>query len=202
MIYSLKGKLTYIEAAAAVVECAGVGYFCNITLTTCADLRDYLNQEVLLYTHLNVREDAVTLFGFSQKFELECFKLLTTVSGVGAKVGLTILSSMAPEQILSAIVSGNAKLLTCAPGVGNKLAQRIVLELKDKVDKMQTSELSEISSIASNFVLSGNAQKATDALMALGYSQADVQKVLLNLDASLPVEELIKAALKALSSRM
>ena len=165
-------------------------------------LRDYLNQEVLLYTHLNVREDAVTLFGFSQKFELECFKLLITVSGVGAKVGLTILSTMAPEQILSAIVSGNAKLLTCAPGVGNKLAQRIVLELKDKVDKMQTSEISEISSIASNFVLSENAQKATDALMALGYSQADVQKVLLNLDALLPVEELIKAALKALSSRM
>lgn len=201
MIYSLKGKLIHIDGNTAVVECSGVGYCCNITLTTYNDLKNYLNQEVMLYTHLNVREDAITLFGFSQKFEMECFKLLTTVSGVGAKVGITILSTLEPEQVMSAISSGNSKILTCAPGVGNKLAQRIILELKDKVNKRQSFGDSAISFEAQNLSINENAIKASEALIALGYSQADIQKTLLNLDTSLSVEELIKASLRIISRR-
>ena len=202
MFYSIRGKLIYLEENTAVIECSGVGYNCNITLTTKNDLKDFLNQEVMLYTHLNVREDAITLFGFSKKFELDCFKLLTTVSGVGAKVGITILSSLKPENIINAISSGNSKILTCAPGVGNKLAQRIILELKDKLGKINGFYNENLAGNVSSHTLNSNVTKATDALVSLGYSLADVQKVLINLDPSLSVEELIKESLKLLSRRI
>ena len=200
MFYSLKGKLIFIDDNTAVIECAGVGYNCNITLTTKNDLENSLHEEVTLYTHLNVREDSITLFGFSQKFELDCFKLLTTVSGVGAKMGLAILSSLDPDQIIFAISSGNAKLLTCAQGVGAKLAQRIILELKDKVNKLQGVPYDNLN-VTKHSILNENIQKASEALIALGYSSTDVQKTLLNLDTSLSVEELIKSSLKMMSRR-
>lgn len=201
MFYSLKGILTYIDDNIAVVECSGVGYKCNITLTTKNDLLNLLNKEVMIYTHLNVREDAITLFGFSQKFELDCFKILTTVSGVGAKVGITILSSLDPEQIIMAISSGNAKILTCAPGVGPKLAQRIVLELKDKVSKLRGISSSSNLSLENSFSITQNMEKASEALTALGYSVSDVNKTLSKLDGNASVEELIKSALKIISRR-
>lgn len=202
MFYSIRGKLICLEENIAVIECFGVGYSCNITLTTQNEIKDFLNQEIMLYTHLNVREDAITLFGFSKKFELDCFKLLTTVSGVGAKVGITILSSLSPEDIINAISSGNSKILTCAPGVGNKLAQRIILELKDKLGKIQGFCSERLSCKVSNNALNSNFTKATDALLSLGYASADIQKVLLNLDPSLSVEELIKESLKLMSRRV
>lgn len=201
MIYSLRGKLIYIDNSAAVVECSGVGYNCNITLCTYNDLKGCLEQEVVVFTHLNVREDCITLLGFSQKTELDCFKLLTSVSGVGAKVGITILSALAPEQIIMAISSENTKILTCAPGVGNKLAQRIILELKDKVAKMQETSLNNVFAIHNAPAINENAQKASEALAALGYSPADIQKTLLGLDTSLSVEELIKSSLKIIARR-
>ena len=130
MICSLNGKLIYSDQNTAVVECGGVGYKCNISLKTVGALPG-IGENVLLYTYMSVREDAVDLFGFITMEEMRCFKLLTSVNGVGAKVGIAILSEFAPDFIMAYISSGDYKALTSAAGVGPKLAQRIVLELKD-----------------------------------------------------------------------
>ncbi len=135
MFYSIKGTLTHMEPGFAVVECGGVGFKCFTTLSTQRAMPQ-LGERVKLYTLLNVREDALDLFGFATMMELNCFKMLTAVSGVGPKVGLAILSELSPEQVAMAAASGDSKSLTRANGVGAKLAQRIVLELKDKVKKM------------------------------------------------------------------
>lgn len=199
MFYSLRGNLIHIDNSTAVIECCGVGYKCYVSTNTRQELSDKLNSEVFLFTHLCVREDAIDLFGFSSVEELECFKLLTSVSGVGAKVGVGILSSLSSEQIILAISSENSKILTSAPGVGPKLAQRIILELKDKISngKYQTTSFSaqNMNSCA------GNISKAMEALVALGYSQPDAIKALAGFSNSLSVEELIKLSLKTLSRR-
>ena len=153
----------------------------------------------MLYTHLNVREDAMDLFGFSTKNELSCFKMLTSVSGVGAKVGLAILSELTYEQVAMAIASGDSKTLTRAAGVGNKLAQRIILELKDKLKNSGTS-LDSVS-MGSNISAAGNASEAVKALNVLGYSTSDAAPIVAKLDSSLSVEEMIRAALKAMAGR-
>lgn len=199
MFYSLRGNLIHIDDSTAVVECCGVGYKCYISTNTRQELSEKLNSEVFLFTHLCVREDAMDLFGFSSLEELECFKLLTSVSGVGAKVGIGILSSLSSEQIVLAISSENSKILTSAPGVGSKLAQRIILELKDKISsgKYQAASFS-VQSVTSS---TGNISKAMEALVALGYSQADAIKALAGFSNSLSVEELIKLSLKTLSRR-
>ena len=131
MLYSVRGKLIAIESNAAVVECGGVGYMCQTTMNTLKAVK--LNTEVTLYTYLNVREDAVDLFGFATKAELETFKNLISVSGVGPKAGLAVLSELSPEQVAMAIASDDLKTITRAQGIGKKIAQRIVLELKDKL---------------------------------------------------------------------
>ena len=199
MFYSLRGNLIHIDDSTAVVECCGVGYKCYISTNTRQELSEKLNIEVFLFTHLCVREDAMDLFGFSSLEELECFKLLTSVSGVGAKVGIGILSSLSSEQIVLAISSENSKILTSAPGVGPKLAQRIILELKDKISsgKYQAASFS-VQSVTSS---AGNISKAMEALVALGYWQADAIKALAGFSNSLSVEELIKLSLKTLSRR-
>lgn len=133
MLYSVRGKLIAIESNAAVVECGGVGYMCQTTMNTLKAVK--LNTEVTLYTYLNVREDAVDLFGFATKAELETFKNLISVSGVGPKAGLAVLSELSPEQVAMAIASDDLKTITRAQGIGKKIAQRIVLELKDKLAK-------------------------------------------------------------------
>ena len=135
MFYRLRGTLIHTEPGAAVIECGGVGFRCLTTMNTLRALPP-LGEEVILYTHLNVREDALDLFGFATEAERACFRTLTAVSGVGTKVGLSILSSIAPEQLAVSIGCGDYRALTRAPGVGPKLAQRIVLELKDKVKKL------------------------------------------------------------------
>ena len=200
MRYSLRGKLIYIDSSIAVVECGGVGYKCFITSKTYNNLTAQIQSEVFLFTYFSVREDSMDLYGFSAEEELECFKLLTSVSGVGAKVGIGILSSLTVEQILLSISNENTQMLTTAPGVGPKLAQRIILELKDKISNAKNLGMAasrqNITERTEN-----NATKAMEALVALGYTQADAVKALSEFSHSLPVEDLIKFSLKKLSGR-
>ena len=200
MLYSLRGKLIYIDSSIAVVECGGVGYKCFITSKTYNNLTAQIQSEVFLFTYFSVREDSMDLYGFSAEEELECFKLLTSVSGVGAKVGIGILSSLTVEQILLSISNENTQMLTTAPGVGPKLAQRIILELKDKISNAKNLGMAasrqNITERTEN-----NATKAMEALVALGYTQADAVKALSEFSHSLPVEDLIKFSLKKLSGR-
>ena len=194
MFYSLRGVLSHAEAGFIVIECAGVGYKCLTTLNTQRNLPK-LHQEALVYTHLNVREDAVELFGFATLQELNCFKLLTAVSGVGDKAGLAILSELSPEQVAMCIAANDSKTITRAQGVGPKLAQRIVLELKDKVSGF-TANLASIQPETAQPFAQDNIQKAVEALSVLGYGSADVMPVLSGLDFTLSVEQMIAAVLK------
>lgn len=195
MLYSVRGKLIAIESNAAVVECGGVGYLCQTTMNTLKTVK--LNTEVMLYTYLNVREDAVDLFGFATKAELETFKNLISVSGVGPKAGLAVLSELSPEQVAMAIASDDLKTITRAQGIGKKIAQRIVLELKDKLAKAAKEDGSFAQAAQNSVNVSmGNVPKAIEALGVLGYSPSDVSPVLATLDSNLPVEQLISLTLK------
>lgn len=202
MIYSVKGVLIYKEALFAVVECGGVGFKCYTTMNTQRTL-PAIGAEVTLYTHLHIKEDAMDLFGFSSHSELNCFKMLTGVSGVGPKVAISILSALAPEQVALAVASGDYKTLTRASGVGGKLAQRIALELRDKVNKMASPAegLSAGTGTAGIPSAAGNAAEALNALSVLGYAPADVAGIVAKLDSALPVEELIRLTLKAMANR-
>ena len=195
MFYSVRGKLIHMDSSTAVVECGGVGYNCQTTMNTLKNLR--LGDEVTLYTYLNVREDAMELFGFSAKTELDTFKTLIGVSGVGPKAGLAILSELSPEQVAMAIATDDIKTITRAQGVGKKIAQRIVLELKDKLAKSLSSEDTSLpsSSAAANAAM-GNIPKAIEALGVLGYAPADVSGILATMDSALPVEQLIAQTLR------
>ncbi len=195
MFYSVRGKLIHMDSSTAVVECGGVGYNCQTTMNTLKTLR--LGDEVTLFTYLNVREDAMELFGFSAKTELDTFKTLIGVSGVGPKAGLAILSELSPEQVAMAIATDDIKTITRAQGVGKKIAQRIVLELKDKLAKSLSSEDTSLpsSSAAANAAM-GNIPKAIEALGVLGYSPADVSGILATMDSALPVEQLIAQTLR------
>ncbi len=194
MIYSVKGTLVHIESGFAVVECAGIGYRVNTTLVTQRNLK--LNTTVTLFTYMHVREDAVELFGFYTKEELSTFKLLISISGVGPKVALAILSELSSEMIALSVSSGDYKTLTRASGVGPKLAQRIVLELKDKIKGISVDSADSVVTKGSVIADTGNIPKAVAALAVLGYSAADVTPILSRLDPSLTVEQLISATLK------
>ncbi|MEE0958019.1 MAG: Holliday junction branch migration protein RuvA [Ruminococcus sp.] len=200
MFYSVRGKLIHTTPTAAVVECGGVGYNCQTTINTLKQLKP--NTEVMLYTYLNVREDAMELFGFATRTELDTFKTLISVSGVGPKAGLAILSELSPEQVAMAIASNDIKSITRAQGVGKKIAQRIILELKDKLAKAMTGsdDMSAVAGAAA-VVSTGNVQKAIEALGVLGYAPSDVSPVLAQFDSSLPVEQLIAMTLRELGKR-
>ena len=195
MFYSVRGKLIHTTASGAVVECAGVGYHCQTTINTLKQIQ--LGAEVTLYTYLNVREDGMELFGFATKTELETFKTLIGVSGVGPKAGLAVLSVLTPEQVAMSIASDDIKTITSAPGIGKKIAQRIVLELKDKLVKADVFGES-FSAVTGGAVAvdSGNVSKAIEALGVLGYSPAEVSPILASFDSALPVEQLIDMTLK------
>ena len=195
MLYSVRGKLIHTTASSAVVECGGVGFDCQTTLNTLKTLKT--GSEVTLFTYLNVREDAMELFGFATKTELETFKTLISVSGVGPKAGLSVLSELSPEQVAMAIATDDIKTITRAQGIGKKIAQRIVLELKDKLAKAVSGDggCPNIGSGAAA-AASGNVPKAVEALGVLGYTPADVAPVLATLDSDLPVEQLIALTLK------
>lgn len=196
MFYSLKGELIHIEPTFAVIECNGVGYKCLITDNTLRKLPK-LTEEARLYTYLNIKNEALDLFGFATERELNCFKMLISVSGVGAKVAIAILSALSDEDFAMAVVSEDVKSITTAQGVGKKLAQRIILELKDKLKKEgQTIVPSKSIGVTS---ASENIIKASNALTVLGYSNEEVMPILSKFDSSLNVEELIKATLKELA---
>lgn len=200
MFYSLTGKLVHTEPGMAVLDVGGVAFKCFTSMTTLRGL-PRLNETATLYTHLNVREDALDLFGFLTMGELNCFKLLTGISGVGPKVGIAILSEMTPETVALAAAAGDSKRFTKASGVGPKLAQRIVLELKDKVKSLSASGLSMEDVQAGGASASGNAAQAVEALVTLGYSPSDAAAAVGRLDSQLPPEELIRLALKSFGSR-
>lgn len=198
MIYSLKGTLIHRTPAFIVIECSGVGYKCTTSLMTIRDMPD-IGKEVMVYTHMAVREDGIELFGFSSVEERECFKMLTSVSGVGAKVGTAILSEFTPEQVAVCIASDDAKSLTRASGVGNKLAQRIVLELKDKVKKLGKGSAGVKLPVGNAAELAlGNVKNAMDALAVLGYDSSEIMPIISKFDSSLKVEELIHLTLMEL----
>lgn len=196
MIYSVKGKLIHCENDFAVIECAGVGYACNTTLSTIGQIQGAAG-DVTLYTSMVVREDDVSLYGFATLDELHAFKLLTSVSGVGPKAGLAILSVCSPQSFALAVASGDSKTFTKAKGVGPKVAQRIVLELKDKVSK--EAEFISSSDVDFSVTSTGNAAEAVSALVVLGYSQSDAARFIASIDPSTPVEDMIKQALKGLA---
>ena len=201
MFYSLTGKLVHMEPGMLAVECGGVAFKCFTSMHTQKNM-PRIGEVTTVYTHLNVREDALDLFGFASKSELNCFKMLTGISGVGPKVALAILSEMTPEGVAVAAASGDSKSFTRANGVGPKLAQRIVLELKDKVKKMAVSG-GELSLAADIGVVSAskNAEQAVQALAVLGYTQSEAAQAVAKLDSSLPTEELIRLALKGMAAR-
>lgn len=194
MIYSLNGKLTYTDPTTAVIECGGVGYGCRVTYNTLRELPE-IGSNAFLYTYMNVREDAVDLFGFYTKDELESFKLLTSVNGVGPKVAISILSELSANALALAISSGDTKTITLAQGVGPKMAQRIVLELKDKIGADFSAEESGENSVVSD---SGIKSEAVSALVTLGYSQSEAQSAVSKCNLSGSTEQIIKEALKYL----
>lgn len=200
MIYSLKGKLIHVGENTAVIECGGVGYLCSTTRTTLNSLPP-VGSEAMLYTYMNVREGAIDLFGFATMAEQNCFRRLTSVSGVGPKVALGILSELKPDQLILSLVSQDVKSLTRAPGVGKKLAERILLELRDKVKNEELNEqLQQVSQISDQISSgTGNIAEAISALVVLGYSQSEAAKALAGKSAEASVQELIKVGLKKLS---
>ena len=202
MIYSVSGTLVHLEPGVAVVECGGVGFKCLTSMNTQRKLPN-IGGQVKLYTKLNVREDAMDLFGFATLAELSCFTMLTGVSGVGPRVGLAILSELVPEQVALAVASGDSKALTRASGVGAKLAQRIALELKDEVKKMGVvTECGAPVSTAGVMSAAGNAANAVSALAVLGYTPSEAASVVAKFDSSLPTEELIRLSLREMGSKL
>ena len=200
MIASLRGKLIYTDNTSAVVECGGVGLRCTVTKNTLYRLPQK-GSEVFLYTHLAVREDSLDLYGFESEAELNAFKLITSVNGVGAKLGIAILSEFEADRLTVYIASGDAKALTAASGVGIKLAQRIVLELKDKVGSPLTDNGIDLKAVG-NATVNGNSAEAVAALVTLGYTKSEASLAVGRLDQTLPAEELIKQALKTLARRI
>lgn len=199
MIYSVTGNVVDFDTGAVCVDVNGVAFRCMTTLTTsqkCASM----GMKVTLYTYLNVREDAMELFGFYDKTEMDCFKMLITVNGVGPKMGLAILSELSPDKIALSIASGDFKSLTKANGVGPKVAQRICMELKDKVGKTFAGVDSSVDlSAVSSTLEHSNTAEAVAALEMLGYSQSDASVAVSKIDNALSVEEIIRQALKILS---
>lgn len=198
MIATLNGKLIIKELGYVVVECGGVGLKCFVTQKTAASIGK-IGDTVLLYTHLAVREDALDLYGFEDLQELEVYKLITSVSGVGAKIGLAVLSEFSADKVLLFIASGDSKSLTAASGVGIKLAQRIVLELKDKVGNYASKDAGIDLNSVGNATVNTSSKEAVEALVSLGYSQSEASLAVGRLDPSLTTNELIKLALKSLA---
>ena len=196
MFNYIKGTVAELEPNMAVIDCGGVGYELNTTAYTLSRIK--VGEKARLYTYLHVREDCFELFGFGSKSEKRCFEMLIGVSGVGPKAALSILSTASPEEFIMNVVSGNEKSLTAAPGIGKKIAQRIILELKDKLAR-ETKELSfsGAASFAPPPAAGGKTADAAAALTVLGYSAQEVNTALKGIDCdALSLEDIIKTALK------
>jgi Holliday junction DNA helicase RuvA len=201
MIYNVKGILTYTEPTFAVVECGGVGFKCFVSMTTLQNLTS-IGTEVNLFTYMSVREDAMDLFGFATKDELDAFKLLITVSGVGPKAAMAILSVLPPDRLSIAVSSGDVKSIQTAQGVGKKTAERVVLELKDKMAGIGSGATSAVVEGIQSVASSSNAQEAVEVLVSLGFNQSDASAVVGSMDKSLSVDEMIRIGLKNLSAQL
>lgn len=195
MFYYVNGPVAELEAGLAVIDCGGVGYACATTNYTLSQLKK--GERAKLYTYLNVREDAMELFGFVSQSELRSFKLLIGVSGVGPKAALSILSATTPQQLAMAVVMGDEKALTAAPGIGKKIAQRIILELKDKLAREQGSFDAGSGGPVLVPAQDNKAGEAAAALAVLGYGSQEIAAALKGIDmAPLPLEEIIRQSLK------
>ncbi len=201
MIYNLRGKLTACDINFIVVECGGVGFKCFTSLNTAKQLGE-IGKEINVFTHLAVREDAMDLYAFATTAELDAFKLLITVSGIGPKAAVAILSELTPDRLALCIASGDAKSIAAAQGVGKKTAERVVLELKDKIGTIATEAASAtVSNLQKNIDNSASAE-AIEALVSLGYSQSDAAVVVGSLDSSMSVDEMIRYGLKELAKNL
>ena len=195
MFYYLNGTVAHIGPHLAVIDCGGVGYACRTTNQTLAHLQK--GEKGKLYTYLNVREDAMELYGFYSENERNCFEMLIGVSGVGPKAAISILSSTTPEGLAMSIITGNEKALTVAQGIGKKIAQRIILELKDKLAKGQLSPGGESYGGTGVTVIPENkSSEAAAALAVLGYSQSEIALALKDVDMEQSLEQIIRQALK------
>ena len=194
MFYYVSGTVAHMGPYLAVIDCGGVGYACRTTNHTLSRLKQ--GEKARLYTYLNVREDAMELFGFATENERNCFELLIGVSGVGPKAALSILSAATPESLAMSVITGDEKALTVAPGIGKKIAQRIILELKDKLAKGQIAPGGESYGGTGVTVIPENkASEAAAALAVLGYSQGEINLALKGVDLeALTLEEIIKQA--------
>ena len=199
MLYSLNGTLVFTGDGAFAVECGGVAYLCRTTLSTLAGI-GRVGDTVRVYTLMQVRNEAVELFGFATRQELDCFKMLTGVTGVGARIALGILSTTTPERFALSVAAGDHKPLTTAPGVGKKLAERIILELRDKIGggSFSTAESDAVGGTARS---AGNVHEALSALVVLGYSQTDATLAISGIAEETPVEDIIKQALRKLARK-
>ena len=196
MFYYLNGTITILDTNLAVVDCGGVGYACHTTNYTIAKLQ--IGKQARLFTYCNIKEEAFDIYGFYTREELSCFERLLSVGGVGPKAALAILSVVTPDQFTLAVMTQDAKTLTMAQGVGKKMAQRILLELKDKIAGSQL-ELSGAQMETGSPVHGSKTAEATAALAALGYSQQEIALALKGVDVqSMSVEEIVRQALRAM----
>lgn len=198
MIDSLRGKVLHREPGLVVIECGGVGYACQVSLQTAASA-PAPGEEAMLYTRLTVREDDISLYGFLTRAERSCYDQLTGISSVGPKAALAILSDFTPDRFALCVAAGDYKALTKAKGIGSKTAQRIVLELKDKLAK--SADLQSFAPVVSA-PAGGNIDEAMSALLVLGYSQSEAAGVLAGLDPALPASELIRLSLRELGKNL
>ena len=202
MIYCLTGKIVKKSMNAVVLSCGGVGYYAQCPASVAGALPG-VGKEATIYTVMSVTENDVSLYGFATEQQQACFEMLTAVSGVGPKVGLAILSVMEPDRVALAISAGDHKAFKAASGVGPKLAQRIVLELKDKVAKgfVDGISLEDVACASADTQASQGSSQAIAALVSLGYSQSEAALAVSKIDAALPVEEIIKLALRSMAGR-
>ena len=197
MYYYVSGEVAHVEPYLAVIDCGGVGYACRTTTFTLSQIKK--GDKAKLFTYLSVREDAMDLYGFASAEELKLFQQLISVSGVGPKAALSILSAGTPANLALAIITGDEKALTAAAGVGKKLAQRIILELKDKLAKGQTVSAAgeSVAGPAVTIIPQNKLSEASAALAVLGYSQAEINVALKGIDIdNQSLEQIIRLALK------
>ena len=200
MLYYVSGTVAVLEPGLAVIDCGGVGYGCRVTAYTSAQLK--LNQKAKLFVTESIREDAYDIYGFISREEQRCYELLTSVNGVGPKAAMAILSSGGPQNFTLAVMTGDEKMLTAAQGVGKKIAQRIILELKDKVGGSSMElDFSTGPAAAAPVQKSNNAALAHAALQELGYSPAEVATALKGAPADATTEELVRFALRNMVMR-
>ena len=201
MIYCLTGKIVKKSMNAVVLSCGGVGYYAQCPASVAGALPG-VGREATIYTVMSVTENDVSLYGFATEEQQACFEMLTAVSGVGPKVGLAILSVMEPERVALAISAGDHKAFKAASGVGPKLAQRIVLELKDKVAKgfVDGISLEDVAGASAQTPAAQSSSQAIAALVSLGYSQSEAALAVSKIDVTLPVEEIIKLALRGMAA--